>query len=222
MLKAARPYCVFSALRSASICSTSGVEDRDRPKPTTAAAIGGNPSHHTAPPRITLQENTCSDPRPKTVRRMTHSRVGCSSSPMIKRSSTTPNSEAFRMLDTSVMSRSPQGPMMSPAAMKPSTEENFSRRNSETATTAAVSRIATCASEIIQGSDSIRRQRNELALPRHACEAAFGPLALGAVDALATRGDKVPPDEARRRKALAAEKNHTRAVPGAQRHRIPA
>ena len=126
MLKAARPYCVFSWSRSASTCSTSGVEDRERPKPTTPAAMGGSPSHHTAAPRTRLQENTCSDPRPKTVRRMTHSRVGCSSSPMMKSSSTTPNSEACRMLDTSVMSRSPQGPITSPAARNPRIEDCFS------------------------------------------------------------------------------------------------
>ena len=54
------------------------------------------------------------------------------------------------MLDTSVMSLRPQGPMMSPAARKPRIEDIFESRKSETATTAAVSRMATCASEIIQ------------------------------------------------------------------------
>ena len=44
MPKAARPCCVFSCRRSASTCSTSGVEDSDRPKPTIAAASGGWPS----------------------------------------------------------------------------------------------------------------------------------------------------------------------------------
>ena len=54
------------------------------------------------------------------------------------------------MLDTSVMSLRPQGPMMSPAARKPRIEDILASRNSDTATTAAVRRIATCASEIMQ------------------------------------------------------------------------
>ena len=53
------------------------------------------------------------------------------------------------MLDTSVMSRSPQGPITSPAARNPRIELILSLRNTDTATTAAVRRIATCASEIM-------------------------------------------------------------------------
>ena len=43
MPKAARPCCIFSCLRSASTCSTSGVEDSDSPKPMIAAVTGGCP-----------------------------------------------------------------------------------------------------------------------------------------------------------------------------------
>ena len=116
MPKAARPCWVFSCLRSASTCRTSGVEDSDRPNPMIAAVTGGCPSPQAAAPRAAAHEKTCAAPRPNTLRRITHSRVGCSSRPMMNSSSTMPNSETCARRPTSPMRFSPHGPIARPAA----------------------------------------------------------------------------------------------------------
>lgn len=54
-------------------------------------------------------------PWPKTARRMAHSRLGCSSRPTRKSSSTTPNSAMCRVCSTSLMSPIPEGPIIAPA-----------------------------------------------------------------------------------------------------------
>ena len=56
------------------------------------AGDGGCPSAQALTPSSAAHRSTCAAPRPNTTRRMTHSRVGCSSSPMMNSSSTMPNS----------------------------------------------------------------------------------------------------------------------------------
>ena len=75
--------------------------------------LAPGPGRH---PSSSEHESTCAAPSPNTVRRITHSRVGCSSSPMMKSSSTMPNSDTCMMRWTSPMRLSPQGPITSPAA----------------------------------------------------------------------------------------------------------
>ncbi len=111
-----RPCWVLSCPRSASTCRTSGVEDKESPNPTISAAVGCRPRSHAPPPSNSVHIATCAEPRPKTMRLITHSRVGCSSRPMMNRSSTTPNSATCITSPTFRNRRSPHGPMTSPAA----------------------------------------------------------------------------------------------------------
>src|SRR5260370_33777262 len=53
--------------------------------------------------------------------------------------------------------------------------------------------------------DPLFRQRNELALLRDRSEAPLLPILLGRLDALAARGDEIPPDVARALQRGAAE-----------------
>ena len=62
------------------------------------------------------QVATWAMPRPKISRRRLHSRDGCISSPITNRNITTPSSATCRIACGSVNSRSPNGPMMRPAA----------------------------------------------------------------------------------------------------------
>ena len=63
-----------------------------------------------------MQSVTCAAPSPKISPRIAQSRDGFISSPMTKRKSTTPSSATCRMVCGSVKSRSPNGPMTTPAA----------------------------------------------------------------------------------------------------------
>ncbi|MCY1452241.1 hypothetical protein D9M71_691510 [compost metagenome] len=104
-------------MRSASICRPKAVDDRARPKPRTTAAFSGwaNASQATVPMTDAVS-NTCARPTPNTERRITHRRRGDSSRPMMKSSSTTPSSDRRATLSRSVIRRSTDGPISTPAS----------------------------------------------------------------------------------------------------------
>ncbi|MNF95603.1 hypothetical protein D3C84_783660 [compost metagenome] len=115
MAKASRPWGLVSSLRSASICRPKAVDESARPKPSTAAVFRGraNTSQATAPMARAVS-STWARPTPNTERRITQRRLGESSRPMMKSSSTTPSSETWATLSRSVTRRSTEGPISTP------------------------------------------------------------------------------------------------------------
>ena len=113
---ARRPCSLASALRSASSCRPTAVDENASPKPTTSAARQSSPSASAMPPRTTPLTPICRPPTPNTGRRITRNRAGDSSSPITNSSSTTPISLAASTGSASRITRSPLGPRVTPAA----------------------------------------------------------------------------------------------------------
>ena len=112
---ASRPWRAASWPRSASAVSTSAVDDSARPSPATVAARQSRPSASATPPSASEVSASCAPPRPNTARRITHSRRGSSSRPMMNNSSTTPNSANCSVAAGSPISARPEGPISIPA-----------------------------------------------------------------------------------------------------------
>ena len=115
MEKAARPYCVASCFFSASICRTNAVDDRASTRPMTIEASAPRPYSQASAAMTEALTRTCAVPRPKTILRMTQSRVGLSSRPMMKSRNTTPSSAKCRMCSAWCTKPKPNGPIRIPA-----------------------------------------------------------------------------------------------------------
>jgi hypothetical protein len=135
--KANRPYPVVNALRSASNCRPTAVEENASDNPTTVAAPHSSPRENPSSDRAMPQVNICRPPAPNTGLRITCKREGESSRPMTKSSITTPISLAANTGSTLRITRKPYGPSTTPAARYPSTAPRPKRRNTGTAMTAA-------------------------------------------------------------------------------------
>ncbi len=90
------PAGVEVSPRSSRICSTTAVDVITKPMPATNATGFGRPNAMPTPMSSPPQTMTCTAPRPKISRRSAHSRAGSISSPMTKRSITTPSSAMCR------------------------------------------------------------------------------------------------------------------------------
>jgi hypothetical protein len=112
---AERPVGVGSSLRSVIAWIAIAVDESASARPATSAACHGRPSARKAAPRTTPHSAICIEPPPKTSLRMASSRRGSSSRPITNSIRTTPSSAMRSMAWTSMMSRSPQGPMSAPA-----------------------------------------------------------------------------------------------------------
>ena len=152
--KVARPATLCWRLLSASRGMTMAVEDRARATPMARAACSGWPNHTATPAMAAEQTPTCSAPMPNTKRRMSRSRSQLSSSPIMNRRKTTPNSASWATsLGLSMVTAashgtvpasapSPYGPRITPAPRKPRIGLIRHRRNRGT-TTPAVARNRT-------------------------------------------------------------------------------
>ena len=95
---------------------TIAVEESARPIAAISAAAKAAPTAMPAAASTMPETTTCATPSPKMSRRSAHSRDGFSSSPMTKRSITTPSWATLRIDSGSVKSRRPNGPIAIPAA----------------------------------------------------------------------------------------------------------
>ncbi len=113
---AALPCAEFSCFFSASNCRTNAVDDNASVRPMTMAEVVLRPSNRTIAAIAAALQMICKEPRPNTMRRITHNRDGLSSRPTINSSRTTPSSAKCRMCSGSFIRRRPYGPMAIPAA----------------------------------------------------------------------------------------------------------
>jgi hypothetical protein len=114
------PTVVCRMLRSLSVARPIAVDDIANAEPATTAsghAAAAKPRQAQPISAISAKlPSSCAPPQPKIGRRMDHSRLGSSSSPIRNSISTTPNSARSTIWDGSVTSRRPHGPMAKPAA----------------------------------------------------------------------------------------------------------
>lgn len=92
MEKPAWPLGVRMRLRSAMTCRQMAVDDRARPMPAIRLTRQEKPKAQAARNSTPVQASICASPHPRMGRRSSHRRLGCSSSPITKSISTTPNS----------------------------------------------------------------------------------------------------------------------------------
>lgn len=103
-------------MRSARLCKPNAVDDNARPSPSTMALFNGWPKTNKATMPITDPVSiTCARPTPNTDLRITQSRRGDSSRPMMNSSNTTPNSEIWLTLCGLPIRPNTDGPMITPA-----------------------------------------------------------------------------------------------------------
>ncbi len=134
---ALRPTGALRRLRSAIVCTAIAVDDIAIASPATIAGTQPRPAAARPAASRAPHSASCSDPPPKTDRRMRTSRPMSSSSPIRKSISTTPNSAKCRIDSTSRTNPRPHGPIAQPAIRYPSTEPRPKRAASGTQTTAA-------------------------------------------------------------------------------------
>ena len=93
--KVARPAGECWRLCSARICMTTAVDDSDSAAPMAAAGAGASPMAMAAAAMTARQSVTCRAPMPNTQRRIRRRRSHDSSSPIMNRRKTTPNSASW-------------------------------------------------------------------------------------------------------------------------------
>ncbi len=113
--KLSRPDVRGSSLRSASMGRAMAVDDRASPNPRMVAPDQGAPAQCAATVNRAPVIAICAPPRPNTERRMAQTRETLSSSPMMNSNIRTPSSLMSLMVETSVTSLSPDGPIRTPA-----------------------------------------------------------------------------------------------------------
>jgi hypothetical protein len=97
---------------------TIAVEDIASAAPIVAAEAGGSPSVQATAPSARVVRTTCPSPSPNTSLRMSRSRSNDSSSPIVKRSATTPKAASLSIDSTLIANALSQGAFL-PIAPRP-------------------------------------------------------------------------------------------------------
>jgi hypothetical protein len=113
--KLVRPTGAVSRLRSFMLWIAIAVDESASASPATSAARHGRPTVTKKPASSAPHSASCMPPPRNTSRRISHSRLGSSSSPIANSISTTPNSAKCMIDSTSSMKPSPNGPIAQPA-----------------------------------------------------------------------------------------------------------